>query len=311
MNDRLTGIDTFVGAVDAGSFALAAERLGLSRSAVGKTIARLERRLGARLFHRTTRQQSLTEDGQAYYERCVRALAELDAAEATLASGRREPRGRLRVSVPLLFGRHCVAPVMMALGREYPKLQVEISFSDRVVDLVEDGFDLAVRIGPLRDSATLAARRLGSQAMGICASPAYLAQHGTPASIDDFAAHTAIVYGANGQSAQWRLRDVDGQVREPTIGVRLRFDDVQVIADAAVAGHGLAWLPCWLMAPHLATGALALVMNSRRTVASDIHAVWPQTRYLPSKTRVAIDALVARVPPLLDEPSHVEPERAA
>lgn len=306
MNDRLTGIDTFVGAVDAGSFALAAERMGLSRSAVGKTIARLEHRLGTRLFHRTTRQQSLTEDGQAYYERCVRALAELDAAEATLASGRREPRGRLRVSVPLLFGRHCVAPVMMALGREYPKLQVEMSFSDRVVDMVEEGFDLAVRIGTLRDSATLAARRLGTQAMGICASPAYLERHGTPQNVEDFASHTAIVYGSNGQSAQWRLRDVDGQVREPAIGVRLRFDDVQVIADAAVAGHGLAWLPCWLMAPHLKTGALTLVMNSRRTVASDIHAVWPQTRYLPSKTRVAIDALVAQVPPLLAEPSSIE-----
>ncbi|MDC8013233.1 LysR family transcriptional regulator [Tahibacter soli] len=306
MNDRLTGIDTFVGAVDAGSFALAAERMGLSRSAVGKTIARLEHRLGTRLFHRTTRQQSLTEDGQAYYERCVRALAELDAAEATLASGRREPRGRLRVSVPLLFGRHCVAPVMMALGREYPKLQVEMSFSDRVVDMVEEGFDLAVRIGTLRDSATLAARRLGTQAMGICASPAYLERHGTPQNVEDFASHTAIVYGSNGQSAQWRLRDVDGQVREPAIGVRLRFDDVQVIADAAVAGHGLAWLPCWLMAPHLKTGALTLVMNSRRTVASDIHAVWPQTRYLPSKTRVAIDALVAQVPPLLAEPSPLE-----
>ncbi|HJU37978.1 MAG TPA: LysR substrate-binding domain-containing protein, partial [Tahibacter sp.] len=216
-----------------------------------------------------------------------------------LASGRSEPRGRLRVSAPLLFGRHCVAPVLMRLGQKYPKLQVEMSFSDSVVDLVEDGFDLAVRIGALRDSATLAARRLGSQAMGICASRAYLAAHGTPASIDDFASHTAIVYGANGQSAQWRVRDADGQVREPGIGVGLRFDDVQVIADAAVAGHGLAWLPCWLMASHLRSGALSLVMSSRQTLASDVHAVWPQTRWLPAKTRAAIDALVDEVPPLL------------
>ena len=301
-NDRLTGIDTFVSAVDAGSFALAAERLGLSRSAVGKAIARLEGRLGTRLFHRTTRQQNLTEDGQAYYERCVRALSELDAAEAALASGRREPRGRLRVSAPLLFGRHCVAPVLTALGREYPKLQVEMSLSDRVVDLVEDGFDLAVRIGPLRDSATLAARLLGSQAMGICAAPSYLARHGMPASVADFASHAAIVYGSNGQSAQWRIRDADGETRDATIDARLRFDDVQVIADAAVAGHGLAWLPCWLMAPYLRNGTLTLVTNSRRTVASEIHAVWPQSRYLPSKTRVAIDALVAHVPQLLGEP---------
>lgn len=299
MNDRLAGIDTFVYAVDAGSFALAAERMGLTRSAVGKTIARLEQRLGTRLFHRTTRQQNLTEDGQAYYERCVRALAELEAAEAAFDNGRREPGGRLRVSAPLLFGRHCVAPVLMALGRSHTKLQVEISFSDRVVDLVEEGFDLAVRIGPLRDSATLAARRLGTQAMGICAAPSYLASHGTPQAAADFATHTAIVYGLNGQSAQWRIRDTDGAVRELNIGTRLRFDDVQVIADAAVAGHGLAWLPCWLMAPRLRTGELALVTSSQNTVSSEVHAVWPQSRYLPSKTRAAIDALVAQVPAML------------
>jgi DNA-binding transcriptional LysR family regulator len=299
MNDRLAGIDTFVQAVDAGSFALAAERLGLTRSAVGKTIAKLERRLGARLFQRTTRQQSLTEDGQAYYERCVRALAELDAAEAAFDSGRREPGGRLRVSAPLLFGRVCVAPVLAELAKNYPKLQVEMSFSDRVVDLVEEGFDLAVRIGPLRDSASLAARRLGSQAMGICASPAYLAQRGTPRSPAEFEGHTAIVYGLNGSSATWRVRAADGELREPVIASRLRFDDVQAIADAAVAGHGLAWLPCWLMGPRLASGELVLVTSSRDTVASDVHAVWAQSRYLPSKTRVAIDRLVERVAVIL------------
>ena len=299
MNDRLTGIDTFVSAVDAGSFALAADRLGLTRSAVGKTIARLERRLGTRLFHRTTRQQNLTEDGQSYYERCVRALAELDAAAAALDSGRREPSGRLRVSVPMLFGRHCVAPVLMRLGQEYPKLQVEISFSDRVVDLVEEGFDLGVRIGPLRDSATLAARRLGTQAMGICAAPSYLAKHGTPRTADDFASHVAIVYGSNGQSAQWRIRDANGEVHELSPRARLRFDDVQVIADAAVAGHGLAWLPCWLMARRLTTGELALVTSSEHTLPNEVNAVWPQSRWLPSKTRAAIDALAEQVPGML------------
>lgn len=298
-NDRLTGIDTFVQAVDAGSFALAAERLGLTRSAVGKTVARLERRLGTRLFQRTTRQQSLTEDGQAYYERCMRALAELDAAAAAFDSGRREPVGRLRVGVPLLFGRHCVAPVLAALANKYPKLQVEISFSDRVVDLVEEGFDLAVRIGPLRDSATLAARRLGSQAMGICAAPEYLAQRGTPRTLAEFEGHTAIVYGLNGSSAQWRIRGEGGSLHEPVIESRLRLDDVQAIADAAVAGYGLAWLPCWLMARYLASGELVLVTSSRSTVAAEVHAVWPQSRYLPTRTRVAIDALVEKVAAVL------------
>jgi DNA-binding transcriptional LysR family regulator len=302
MSERLNGIAAFVHCVEAGSFALAAERMHLTRSAVGKSIARLEQRLRVRLFHRTTRRQSLTEDGQAYYERCVRALAELDAAEAALDTGRRAPTGILRVSVPVLFGRHCVAPVLLKLARQYPALSIEISFSDSVVDLVEAGFDLAVRIGTLPDSASLAARKLGTQRMGICASPSYLAAHGCPASVDDMSGHTSIVYGRNGHTSPWRVRDSDGQVRETLNHSRLRFDDLQAIADAAVAGAGLAWLPCWLLHPHVRAGELAMVMDSKRVLATDIHAVWPQTRYLPSKTRAAIEALAKEIPEMMGSP---------
>jgi DNA-binding transcriptional LysR family regulator len=175
IREQLNGIATFVQAVESGSFALAAHRMRVTRSAVGKSIARLEHSLGVRLFHRTTRRLNLTEDGQVFYERCVRALAEIDAAEAALDNGRRAPVGRLRVSVPVLFGRHCVAPVLSKLAHQYGGLKVEISFSDRIVDLVEEGFDLAVRIGTLTDSASLAARRLGTERMGIYAAPSYLA----------------------------------------------------------------------------------------------------------------------------------------
>lgn len=300
MNERLNGIAAFVQSVEAGSFALAAERMQLTRSAVGKSIARLERRLGVRLFHRTTRRQNLTEDGQAYYERCVRALAELDAGEAALDTGRRSPTGRLRVSVPVVFGRHCVAPVLLELARQHSGLIVETSFSDRVVDLVEEGFDLAVRIGALSDSASLSARRLGTQRMGICAAPSYLAKHGRPTHVDDFSQHVGIAYGRGGQTAAWRVRGADGQIREPRINCRLRFDDLQAIADAAVGGAGLAWLPCWLMTPHVRAGTLTLVMDSERVLATDIHAVWPHTRYLSSKMRTAIDALAAQIPTIID-----------
>ena len=298
MDDKLTGIAAFVQAVDSGSFAVAAERMNLTRSAVAKRVARLERRLGARLFHRTTRRQSLTEDGQSYYERCVRALAELDAAEATLDSGRREPRGRLRVSAPVLFGRHCVAPVLMKLAQQHPQLQVEISFSDRVADLLEEGIDLAVRIGPLPDSTHLAARRLGTQRMGIGASPAYLAQRGRPENAEALDGHACIVYGRAGQDLRWKVRDGDG-VREPRMDVKLRMDDVQAIADAAIAGVGLAWLPCWMLSHYLASGELECVMGHELLFPNDVHAVWPQSRYLPSKTRVAIDALVEEIPKLI------------
>jgi DNA-binding transcriptional LysR family regulator len=304
MRERLNGIVAFVQSVETGSFAQAAERMQLTRSAVGKSVARLEEQLGVRLFHRTTRRQSLTEDGEAYYERCVRVLAELDAAEAAFDTGRREPTGRLRVSVPVLFGRHCVAPVLLRLARKYTGLAVEVSFSDRVVDLIEEGFDLAVRIGTLPDTGSLAARRLGSQRMAICAAPSYLAEHGHPRNVEDLNGHTGIVYGRAGQIAAWPVRDGAGSIREPLIESRLRFDDLQAIADAAVSGAGLAWLPCWLLAPYVRAGELILVMDSQRVLATDIHAVWPQTRHLSSKARAAIDALVTEIPVMIGYPDH-------
>ena len=299
MNERLNGIAAFVQAVEAGSFAQAAQRMDLTRSAVGKSIARLEQRLGVRLFQRTTRTQRLTADGEAYYERCVRALAELDAADAALESGRREPSGRLRVSCPVMFGRRCVAPLLVALANKHPGLALEISFSDRRVDLVEEGFDLAVRIGELDDSDSLTARKLGMQRMGICAAPSYLAKHGKPVDFADLSGHVGIIYGRVGERPVWHVREVDGEVREIRIDGRLRFDDLQAIADAAVAGVGIAWLPCWMLAQHEKAGELVMLANSDRVLGKEIHAVWPKSRYLPSKTRVAIDALVAEIPRMM------------
>jgi DNA-binding transcriptional LysR family regulator len=306
MDDRLNGIAAFVQAVEAGSFVQAAARMQLTRSAVGKSIARLEHRLGVRLFHRTTRQLNLTEDGQAYYERCVRALAELDAAAASLNTGKREPRGRLRVSVPSLFGRHCVAPVLLELAQQHPELSIEISFSDRVVDLVDERFDLAVRVGTLPDSASLAARRLGAQRMAICAAPSYLAERGLPVDFDDLRAHRAIAYRRAGQIVAWRVRDED-QIREVRADARICLDDLQAITDAAVAGAGLAWLPCWLVGPHVRAGELTLVMDSERVLSTDIHAVWPRARYLPAKTRAAVDALAAKIPSMIAYSGAVPP----
>jgi DNA-binding transcriptional LysR family regulator len=235
MDERPSGIQAFVRAVEAGSFARAADSLGLTRSAVGKSVARL--------FHRTTRAQSLTEDGQTFYERCRRALDEIDAAEAALEAGRRDPAGRLRVSVPLLFGRHCVAPVLAGLARRHPRLDVEIAFSDRVVDLFEDGVDLAVRIGELRDSPNLAARRLGVQTFVMCAAPAYLAGPSRSVRAEDFAKLTALTYSRAGVEQPWGALDSEGRRQTLPIARHLRFDDVQAIADAAIAGFGIARLP--------------------------------------------------------------------
>lgn len=295
----MQGVAVFVEAAEAGSFALAANRLRVTRSAVAKRIARLEQRLGARLFHRTTRQQTLTESGQAYYEFCKRALIELDNAEASLDRAGGDPRGRLRVSVPVLLGQRCVAPILSKLVHHYPHLELEMSFSDRVVDMLNEGFDLAIRIGALKDSSSLAARRLGNQQFHIYAAPAYLQRRGMPEYFADYAQHDAIVYADQGPESPWEALDVDGSRHELSVKRKIRFNDVQAIANAAVQGLGLARLPSWLAEPLVAENALTLVFD-KTPVAADVHAVWPASRFLPGKTRLAIDTLIAQLPAMLN-----------
>ena len=296
MNERLNGINVFVQAVEAGSFSAAATRLHQTRSAVAKSIARLEERLGVRLFHRTTRSQNLTEAGQSYYERCVRALAELDAGEACIGTGRNEPTGRLRISVPVLFGRQFVAPLMMDLAQRYPKLTIDISFNDRVVDLLDEGFDLGLRVGPLPDSSSLAARHLGQQRMLICAAPSYLAAHGAPKDVQEVTGHAGIVYSRGRVVKGWTVSTADGRTQDLLPQQRMLVDDLQVIADAAARGMGLAWLPCWLIAPYVKRGELKVLFDCGELEASQMHLVWPHTPYMPAKLRVAIDTLLEVTP---------------
>ncbi|UQA56897.1 LysR family transcriptional regulator [Polyangium aurulentum] len=299
MSDRLSGIVAFVQAAEAGSFVLAAQRMGLTRSAVGKSIARLEEQLGVRLFHRSTRKQSLTDDGQVFYERCSHALAELEAAQAALDAGRRAPSGRLRVSVPVLFGRRCVAPLLLDLARRHPRLELEVSFSDRYVDLVEEGVDLAIRGGTLADSAGLMSRRLGTQVKVVCAAPSYLAERGLPRTLADLARHECLAYSVTSRVRAWQFLDAEGRSQEAPISSRIHFDDMEALADAAAAGAGIAWLPGWLVADRIRSGALVRVLEGESDVGCDVHAVWPRTSHLPSKVRVVIHELAARVPRLL------------
>lgn len=295
-DDRLTGIATFLTVAESGSFAAAAARTHVTRSAVAKAIARLEARLGVRLFHRTTRQQALTDEGARYYEHCVQLMTDLRDVESILRDGQQEPEGRVRVSVPVLFGRRCVAPVLRSLVRAHPRLELEVEFTDRVVDVLAEGFDLAVRIGALKDSTSLVARKIGTQRMAIFAAPAYLTANGHPTSVADLKRHTGILYGRSSQCQSWRVRDVDGSRHEVLLHSRERYDDLQAVTDSAIDGGGLVWLPRWLGAPYVSSGALALVMDSDRVLSNDIHAVWPQTKYLPLRTRLVVDALVTRVP---------------
>lgn len=300
IEERLQGVAVFVEAAEAGSFALAASRLRVTRSAVAKRIAKLEQRLGVRLFHRTTRLQTLTEDGQAYYEYCKRALSELETAEASLEQTGRDPRGRLRVSAPSLLGQRYVAPILSRMAHHYPKLDLQLWLTDQRVDLLAESFDLAVRIGPLPDSSSLAARKLGTQVFRIYASPAYLQQHGVPQTPDEFAEHEAIAYAGSGPDSPWEMQDDNGALHSLPVNRKFRFNDMLAICDAAVAGFGLARLPSWLAAPYVTQQTL-LCLPVHTPVAADVHAVWPATRFLPMKTRVAIDALVAELAVVLKQ----------
>ncbi|HBL5341781.1 TPA: LysR family transcriptional regulator [Enterobacter hormaechei] len=299
MTDTLKDIPVFVASVEAGSFAQAAVRLHLSRSAVGKSIARLEERLGVRLFHRTTRSQRLTDNGALFYERCLRALEEIRGAESQLETGKHQVSGRLRVAVPVLFGRQCIAPLLIELAQEHPGLELEMSFSDRVVDLVEEGFDMAVRNGALADSSVLVARRLGEHRMVLCAAPDYLLKNGQPQTVDDLRQHTAINYTRVGRVLPWQLMDYDGTSRTFIPRSSLNMDDLQAICDAALAGHGLAWLPCWMVIKEIQQGDLVPLLKQAPDVRFDVHAVWQQTPHLPLRVRIAIDMLVKRLPAVM------------
>lgn len=301
MIDRLDGIAAFMAVAEAGGFAAAGLRLGLTRSAVAKTVARLETRLGARLFHRTTRSLALTDDGQMFHERCARGLAEIEIGAAALETGRHEPVGRLRVALPVLFGRRCVAPVLFALAGAHPRLELELSFSDRTVDLVEEGFDLAVRNGELPDVTGLRSRRVASQRIVVCAAPAYLARRGLPKTLDDLAGHDTISYGRAGQVRRWLFPQADGTTRELPDHARIRCDDLEAMADAATAGMGVAWLPSWLIAGRLAQGALTRVLADETPMTFGTHALWPQGPYLPLRVRAAVDAMVARLPAMMGD----------
>jgi DNA-binding transcriptional LysR family regulator len=295
MRDKFDGVQIFVEAVEAGSFARAAVRLALSRSAVGKAVARLEERLDVRLFQRTTRTQSLTEDGQQFYEHCQRAVDELRTGEALLDSGRREVAGRLRISMPVLFGRRRAAPILLDYAKQHPKLELALSFDDRVIDVIEEGFDMGLRFGALGNGTSLRARRLSTEHRVLCAAPGYLSARGYPEVLADLATHDTLIYARGDREYGWRLPDGDGALVAVAIAARLRFDDIEVIADAARAGLGLCWLPHWLIRDSVQTGELVEIWADRPCMTVDCFAVWPATRYLPLRSRLAIDVLADRL----------------
>lgn len=299
--DRLASMAVFVRAADLGSFAAAAAALDLSGPMVGKHVRFLEDRLGMRLINRTTRRQSLTEFGRAYYDRCRIVLAEAEAADALAVDQLIEPHGQLRVTMPVLFGRRCVAPVLTELARQHPRLGLELACSDRFSDLAQDGYDLTIRSLPLgsgdiENRSGVMVRRIARQHMVLCASPGYLEQYGRPEQIEDLDGHQAIVYSRAGRIRPWFFARDDQAPLEVTPPSRLRLDDLDAIADAASADMGVAWLPCWLIRQRVSAGALVQLMPDQPGVAYDSYALWWKAPHGSRKVRLAVDALAAALP---------------
>ncbi len=274
-----------------GSFAAAARELGTAPSTLAKAVARLEGQLGIKLFHRTTRQVSLTPDGERLYRRCQRVLSEVEELHAEAAGTRAAPAGTLRIDLPIYYGKRIVMPLLAQLVRQHRALQLDVRLQDSYVDLVRDGIDLAVRVGPLRDS-TLVARRIDRQGMVLCASPAYLAEHGTPRRLDDLASHAAVVFRmpTSGRNRPWQFRQRGSPVElNPPSPVRI--NDGEGLIEAVKLGLGLCQLPDYMVADELDDGRLVEVLPSCRPEPLPINVVYPSGRLVPARVRAAIEVL--------------------
>ncbi|UVC32044.1 LysR substrate-binding domain-containing protein [Pantoea sp. SOD02] len=290
--DHLGGITAFVTTAQQGSFTAAAERLGLTKSAVGKSVSRLEDRLGLKLFQRSTRRLSLTPDGERFLNSCQNAIDILEQAEAELTSHILQPAGRLRVDLPAAFGRQRILPILLQITRKYPELALTITFSERFVDLIEEGVDLVIRIGELADSSGLVARRLTTQKLVICASPEYLLAHGEPLTVGELSQHQCVVGFRRNQPLSWLLRDGEGVITRFTPPPTHEFADGDAMLAATLAGCGLSQLPMWLVGQSLESGALREVLPGNSGGEMPISALWPKSRQLLPKIRYVVDTLV-------------------
>ena len=290
-NARFDGFAEFVAVARLGSFTAAAAELGVTKSAVGRAVSRLEARLGVTLLHRTTRRLTLTQDGESWLEHCVAALAELDHGENVLSVAQGSPSGRVRIDLPTAFGRLFVMPLLLDLAARCPALLLNVSFTDRRVDLIGEGIDLAVRIGELDDTPNLVARSLGVQQLVICAAPDYLAARGTPRIPDDLIHHDCIVGWRHAHNTAWLLKQADGSVAPHAVPVKHEICDFEMMVAAVKAGRGLAQLPFWLVGDDIRRGQLVTVLDGMSGGEMPVSMLWPRTPTLPAKIRVVIDEL--------------------
>lgn len=297
--DKVQEMSSFVAVVEAGSFVAAADATGLSKAAVSRHVADLEQRLGVRLLQRTTRRLSLTDEGHTFFARAKELLAAIDEAESDIAARTGEPQGLLRVNAPLTFGVLHLAPLWGRFAAAHPKLTLDVTLGDRIVDLIEEGYDLAVRITNL-PSSVLVSRKLASTRVVLCASPGYLERHGTPAHPRELAAHRVISYSYWSTRDEWNFTGPEGPVAVRTTP-RLHTNNGDTCRAAALDDQGIILQPDFLVGADLQRGALVELMPAYRSITLGIYAVYPSRKHLPLKVRRMIDFLVEafRSPPWL------------
>lgn len=287
--DKLQAMEVFVQVVDAGSFTRAAENMQLPKATVSTLIRNLEAALAVKLINRTTRQIGVTTDGAAYYERCLRILADVRDAEDALSKARANPGGRLRVDVSTGLGRHILIPALPQFHERYPDITLEVGCSDRPVDLIEEGIDCAIRGGELADS-TLIARRLGTMHFVTCAAPSYLALHGRPAHPHDLLQHRCVNFfsAKTGRIFEWDFAQGDERIQIRAPG-RIAVNDADGYLAAVLAGMGVAQLPSFLLRPYVESGQIELLLSDWCVDPLPLHVVYPQNRHLSAKVRAFVE----------------------
>ncbi len=289
--DRLLEMQTFCAVVEANSFVAASEAMGVSKAAVSRYINELESRLGARLLHRTTRRLSLTAEGEVFYVRCRELLAGVEEAEAELTSRTGVAKGVLRINAPVSFGILHLAPLWGEFHARYPDVELNIDLSDRLVDIVEEGFDLAIRIATLKNS-TLVSRRITSTRLVVCASPEYLKAHGTPAQPEDLALHKVIAYSNLATGNDWHFEGPQGPV-STRVRPWMHANNGETCCAAAVAHQGVIHQPGFLVREDLDAGRLVELMPDYRSAELGVYAVYPTRKFVTPKLRALVDFLGA------------------
>ncbi len=290
--DRLDGMQAFVAVAETGSFSAAGARLGIARALVSKRVAALEAQLGVRLLNRTTRRVALTGPGTEFVARCQRILLELEEATSAVTSMQIEPQGRLKISAPMSLGVRHLAPLLPQFTRANPKVAVELVLNDRFVDLVEEGFDLCLRVGALADSS-LVARKLSTVRRVLCASPDYLRRHGTPESAADLAGGRALHYGYQASGTRWQLKGPHGPVTVE-LPCALSANNGDVLLEAAIAGEGIAFLPTFIAGDALRDGRVVELLPAMAPDALGLYAIWVGARLMATKIRRFVDFAATR-----------------